>query len=132
MEDQLDSPYRPKGWTIRQVIHHLGDSHTNTYIRFKWALTENEPVIKAYHEDRWAALRDTKFAPIKLGLDYLSVLHAKWVYLLKGLTSKDLKKCFIHPETMKEISLDKNIGIYAWHCEHHYMHIKNIIKSRGW
>ena len=131
-EDQLDTAYRPEGWTIRQVIHHLGHSHTNSYIRFKWALTENEPVIKAYHEDRWAELRDTKFAPIKLGLDYLSVLHAKWVFLLKGLTSEDLKKCFVHPETKKEISLAKNIGIYAWHCEHHYQHINQLMIREGW
>ena len=131
-EDQLDTEYRPEGWTIRQVVHHLGDSHTNSYIRFKWALTENKPIIKAYYEDRWAELDDSKIAPIKPGLEYLKALHVKWVYLLKGLTSKDLKKCFVHPETKKEVSLAKNIGIYAWHCEHHYMHIKNLIKSRGW
>ena len=131
-EDQLDTPYRPDGWTVRQVIHHLGDSHTNSYIRFKWALTEDKPIIKAYHEDRWAALSDTKFAPINLSLNYLRALHAKWVYLLKELTTDDLKKCFIHPETKMEVSLAENIGIYAWHCEHHYTHIKNLIKNEGW
>ena len=129
-EDQLDTPYRPEGWTIRQVIHHLGDSHTNSYIRFKWALTEDKPIIKAYHEDRWAELKDTKFAPIKLGLDYLRALHFKWVYLLKGLTSEDLKRCYIHPDTNKEVSLAKNIGIYAWHCEHHYEHINQLLLRR--
>lgn len=131
-KDQLDTPYRPEGWTVRQVIHHLGDSHTNSYIRFKWALTEDKPIIKAYHEDRWAELKDTKFAPINLSLNYLRVLHAKWVYLLKGLSTDDLKKCFIHPETKMEVSLAENIGIYAWHCEHHYTHIKNLIKTQGW
>ena len=131
-EAQLDTPYRPNGWTIRQVVHHLGDSHTNSYIRFKWALTEDKPIIKAYHEDRWAELADTKFAPIKPGLEYLRALHAKWVYLLRGLTSKDLKRCFIHPETKKEVSLAKNIGIYAWHCKHHYQHINQLMIKQGW
>jgi len=131
-EEQLDTPYRPGGWTIRQVIHHLGDSHTNSYIRFKWTLTEDKPLIKAYHEDRWAELKDTKFAPIKLGLDYLRALHSKWVYLLKELTSEDLKRCYVHPETKKEVSLAKNIGIYAWHCEHHYEHINQLLLLKEW
>lgn len=129
---QLDTCYRPDGWTIRQVVHHLGDSHTNSYIRFKWTLTENQPVIKAYFEDRWAELPDTKSAPIQLGLNYLTALHAKWVYLLKKLTAEDLKKYFIHPETNNEVSLAQNIGLYAWHCEHHYEHINQLMIRNGW
>lgn len=131
-DNQLDTPYREGGWTIRQVIHHLGDSHTNSYIRFKWALTEFKPVIKAYHEDRWAQLTDTKHAPIQLGLDFLKSLHSKWVFLLKSLTDEDLNKKFIHPETNQEVSLAKNIGIYAWHCEHHYQHINQLLIRNGW
>lgn len=131
-DNQLDTPYRPDGWTVRQVIHHLGDSHTNSYIRFKWTLTEDKPVIKAYFEDRWAELSDSKNGSIELGLDYLKVLHAKWVYLLKELTNDDLKKYFIHPETNAEVTLAKNIGIYAWHCEHHYQHINQLLIRKGW
>ena len=131
-DNQLDTPYRPDGWTIRQVVHHLGDSHVNSYIRFKWTLTENKPIIKAYYEDRWVELSDTKYAPIQISLDFLKMLHAKWVYLLKSLTEDDLKKCFIHPETNKEITLAKNIGIYAWHCKHHYEHINQLVIRNGW
>ena len=129
---QLDTPYRDDGWTIRQVVHHLGDSHLNSYIRFKWTLTENKPIIKAYFEDRWADLLDTKSGPLDLALDFLTVLHAKWVYLLKSLKEDDLSKRFVHPETNTEVSLAKNIGIYAWHCEHHYAHIANLLKIKNW
>ena len=125
--DQLDTPYRSNGWTIRQVVHHLGDSHTNSYIRFKWTLTENQPLIKAYYEDRWAELNDTKLAPIQIGLNFLIALHHKWVYLLNSLTDEDLEKCFIHPESNKKVSLAQNIGLYAWHCEHHYEHINQLL-----
>jgi len=131
-EEQLDTPYRKNGWSIRQVVHHLGDSHTNSYIRFKWTLTEPKPVIKAYYEERWGDLQDSKQAPIQLGLTFLTALHAKWVYLLKTLTKDDLKKTFIHPETNSEVSLAKNIGIYAWHCEHHYQHINQLLIRKGW
>ena len=131
-KEQLDTVYRKDGWSIRQVIHHLGDSHTNSYIRFKWALTEDKPVIKAYYEERWAALADGKSAPIELSLHYLRALHAKWVYLLKSLTDAELSKTFIHPDGNKEVSLKKNIGLYAWHCEHHYEHINQLMIRKGW
>lgn len=130
-ELQLDTPYRPEGWTVRQVIHHLADSHYNSYIRFKWTLTEEKPLIKAYFEDRWAQLEDYR-APVKLSLDALENLHAKWVYLLKRLSDEELKRVFIHPETMEKITLEKNIGIYAWHSEHHYAHIENLLQRKGW
>ncbi|SEL35912.1 DinB superfamily protein [Aquimarina amphilecti] len=123
-EVQLETPYRPEGWTARQVIHHIHDSHHNGYIRFKWALTEEQPVIKAYYEDRWAELFDTKSAPIKLSLDLIKALHAKWVYFLKGLSDKDLEKVFIHPEGNVSISLAEDIGIYAWHGNHHLAHLQ--------
>jgi hypothetical protein len=128
---QLNTPYRDGGWTIRQVVHHLVDSHYNSYIRFKWALTEDEPVIKAYHEDRWAESLDYQ-APVELSLNALKSLHAKWVYLLKGLSKDELKRVFIHPEGNKKVSLEKNTGIYAWHSLHHYAHIENLVKRKGW
>ncbi len=130
--DQLDTVYRPDGWTLRQVVHHLADSHHHSYARFKWALTEDKPVIKAYYEDRWAILFDSKIAPIELSLLHLEAVHAKLVYLLKGLSSEDLNKCFIHPETQSEVVLKKNIGVYAWHGNHHYAHIENLMKKNNW
>lgn len=131
-EDQLDTPYRPDGWTIRQVVHHVADSHHNSYTRFKWTLTEDKPIIKAYFEDRWAALFDSKSAPIQLSLNSLIALHAKWTYLLKGLQHTDLEQIFIHPDGNEEVSLKENIGIYAWHCNHHYAHIEQLMIRNGW
>lgn len=130
--EQLDTPYRPDGWSIRQVVHHLSDSHHNSYTRFKWTLTEDRPVIKAYFEDRWAELHDSKSAPILLSLHALTALHAKWTYFLRGLSPQELKREFIHPDGKKAISLAENIGIYAWHCKHHYAHISNLLKRKGW
>ena len=130
-EEQLDTPYRPDGWTIRQVVHHVVDSHYNSYIRFKWTLTEDRPVIKDYHEANWAELIDYK-APIDLSLNALDSLHAKLVYLLKRLSPEDLKRSFIHPESQQEVSLEKNIGIYAWHSQHHYSHIANLLMTKDW
>ncbi|MDP5158612.1 MAG: putative metal-dependent hydrolase [Flaviramulus sp.] len=129
---QLDTAYRPDGWTIRQVIHHLSDSHLHSYVRFKWAITEDKPLIKAYFEDRWSELFDSKTAPIEMSLINLKGLHAKLVYFLKGLSDDDLNKCFIHPETNSEVILKKNVGIYSWHSNHHYAHIENLMKSNNW
>ena len=131
-DNQLDTPYRENGWTIRQVIHHCYDSHHNSYTRFKWALTEDKPLIKVYYEERWAELNDSKVAPIFLSIDAIKTLHAKWVYLLKGLTENDLEKEFIHPSGNEEISLKINIGIYAWHCNHHFAHIKQLMIRKDW
>ena len=131
-EKQLETTYRDDGWTIRQVIHHCYDSHHNSYIRFKWALTEEQPVIKAYYEERWAELLDSKSSPILLTIDALKGLHAKWVYLLRILSDKDLEKSFIHPATKKLVGLKENIGIYAWHCQHHYAHIEQLMLRKGW
>ncbi len=131
-DEQLDTPYRPEGWTVRQVVHHCADSHHHSYIRFKWALTENNPTIKAYNEQTWAELLDTKTAPISLSLDHLKAVHAKLVYLLKGLTESDFNRSFVHPETMRTILLKENVGIYAWHCSHHYAHIEQLLIRKGW
>lgn len=129
---QLESPYRPGGWTVRQVIHHVADSHHHSYIRFKWALTEETPVIKPYLEKEWAELFDTRTAPIELSLNHLSAVHAKLVYLLKGLSSSDLKCSFIHPESAESTTIEENIGRYVWHGNHHYMHIKNLLLRENW
>ena len=129
---QLDTPYRPEGWTIRQVVHHVSDSHHHSYTRFKWALTEEKPIIKAYYEDRWAELMDSKSAPIEMSLSHIRAIHFKLVYLLKSLSEHDLNKCFIHPETNSEVLLSYNIGNYAWHSNHHYAHIENLMKQKGW
>ena len=131
-ENQLDTPYREFGWTVRQVVHHCYDSHQNSYIRFKWALTEDNPIIKAYDEKLWANLHDSKTAPIFLSIDGLKSLHAKWVYLLKGLSMEDLEESFIHPSGKNVVNLKENIGIYAWHCNHHYAHIENLMIRKGW
>ena len=130
--EQLDTLYRPGGWSIRQVVHHLSDSHHHSYTRFKWALTEDKPIIKAYFEERWAELVDSKSAPIAISLLHLQAIHAKLVYLLKTLSEEDLQTCFIHPESKSEVPLNLNIGNYAWHSNHHYAHIENVIKLKGW
>jgi len=131
-DDQLDTPYREGGWTIRQVVHHCSDSHHHSYTRFKWALTENSPIIKAYNEADWAELFDTKTAPIQMSLAHLIAVHFKLVYLLRGLSDQDLEKSFVHPETRDVVVLRENIGIYAWHCNHHYAHIENLLIRKGW
>ncbi len=131
-ENQLETTYREGGWTIRQVIHHCYDSHHNSYMRFKWALTEEQPIIKAYYEERWAELLDSKHSPILLTIDALKGLHAKWVYLLRMLTDKDLGKSFVHPDGKQAVSLKKNIGIYAWHCQHHFAHIEQLMIRKDW
>ncbi len=131
-DNQLDTPYRENGWTIRQVIHHCYDSHHNSYTRFKWALTEDNPLIKVYYEERWGELHDSISMPVFLSIDALKALHSKWVYFLRGLTNSDLEKSFIHPSGNEVVGLKENIGIYAWHCRHHYHHIEKLMIRKGW
>jgi len=129
-EEALNLQYRPGGWTIRQVVNHCADSHMNSFIRFKLALTEDTPTIKPYFENLWAELPDTKGYPVDAALKILAGLHERWVTLLENLSEKELERKFIHPETDEFIALKTNLGIYAWHCAHHLAHIK-IAKSNG-
>ncbi|WP_078551857.1 YfiT family bacillithiol transferase [Bacillus alkalicellulosilyticus] len=121
-EDQLNSSYRDGGWTVKQVVHHVADSHMNAFIRFKLALTEDNPTIKPYFEERWATLSDTTEAPVALSLSIIEGLHQRWVMLLNS--KPDLTKTFYHPELDRSIRLDENVGMYAWHGNHHLAHIK--------
>lgn len=129
---QLDTPYRQDGWTVRQVIHHCADSHINCFIRIKWALTENNPVIKYYHEDFWGEIHDNTSMPIEPTLTLLEGLHYRLAYLMKSLSEEDLKKSFIHPEHLKEFKIEEIIGTYAWHGNHHLAHITELKKRQGW
>jgi DinB superfamily len=128
---QLDTPYRPGGWTVRQVVHHLPDSHLNSYIRFRLALTEDEPTIKPYYEDRWAELEDARHAPTDISLALLESLHRRWVLLLRSLSAQDFTRTFIHPE-LGLVTLDKNVSLYAWHGRHHVAHITALRQRMGW
>jgi len=128
---QLDTPYRPDGWTVRQVVHHVPDSHLNSYVRFKLALTEDAPTIKPYAEDRWAELADTKATPIEVSLTLLESLHDRWVRLLRSLTPEQWKRTFRHPE-MGPMSLEKTLALYAWHGRHHVAHITELRKRMSW
>ncbi|MFA9559436.1 YfiT family bacillithiol transferase [Evansella sp. AB-rgal1] len=128
--EQLDTPYRPEGWTVRQVVHHLADSHMNAYVRFKLALTEEKPTIKPYDEAKWAELPDYHL-PIDISLSLLDAMHKRWTNLLRNLSSTDLEKTFIHPES-GEVSVGLNIGIYAWHGRHHLAHITSLCNCKGW
>ncbi|KAA3616745.1 MAG: putative metal-dependent hydrolase [Calditrichaeota bacterium] len=131
-ELQLGTPYRPGGWTIKQVIHHLGDSHLNSYIRFKWALTEHKPTIKAYDEKKWARLAEYDLLDVETSLQFLELLHKRLVILLKSITPEELEREFIHPETGKAINLKRNIGLYAWHGKHHTAHITSLRQRKNW
>ncbi|KAF2330964.1 MULTISPECIES: YfiT family bacillithiol transferase [Flavobacterium] len=131
-DEQLDTPYRPDGWTVRQVIHHCAESHMNCYIRIKWALTENNPVIKAYDEVLWSELNDNLTMPIQPTLDLLKGLHFRLGYIMRNLSESDLEKTFIHPSDNSENKLKKIIGSYAWHGNHHLAHITTLKNYKNW
>ncbi|SFU43810.1 DinB superfamily protein [Pustulibacterium marinum] len=130
-EEQFQTQYRPGGWTVQQVIHHLVDSHVNSYVRYKWALTEEKPIIKAYDEAKWAELPDYEVPP-EVSIVMLKALHLKWTVLLKVMKPEEFNKSFIHPETGKEMDLRRVTGMYAWHGNHHYAHIEHLAKRNDW
>ena len=127
---QLDTPYREGGWTVRQVVHHLADSHMNAYVRFKLALTEQEPTIKPYDEKLWAELPDSK-APIEASLQLLDSLHHRWVTVFNSMKPEEFARTFRHPEH-GVVSLERNLAMYAWHGRHHVAHITELRKAKGW
>jgi hypothetical protein len=130
-DEQLSTPYREGGWTVRQVVHHLPDSHMNCYVRFRLALTEDQPSIKTYNQDGWANLFDGQTAPINLSLGLLEALHARWVLLLRSLSPQQWARTFRHPE-LGELKLETALGSYAWHGRHHIAHIVSLRERMGW
>ncbi len=128
---QLDTPYRDGGWTVRQVVHHVPESHMNAYIRFKLALTEDHPTIKPYMEDRWAVLPDVAATPVEVSLSLLEALHDRWVQLLNGIAPEEWQRTFNHPE-LGTVPLEKNLALYSWHGRHHVAHITELRKRMGW
>jgi len=128
---QLETPYRPDGWTVRQVVHHVPDSHMNAYIRFKFALTEDTPRIKPYDEARWAELPDGRSGPVGPSLSILDGLHARWTLLLRSMRPADFERQLEHPEH-GTLPLNRMLALYAWHCRHHVAHITELKRREGW
>lgn len=129
---QLDTPYRDQGWTVRQVVHHLPDSHLNAYTRIKLALTEDMPVIRPYEEARWAELPDGRAGPIELSLNLLESLHHRWVLLLRQLTPADFRRRFTHPQHGRPLEVQETLALYAWHGRHHVAHIASLRRRMDW
>ena len=130
--DQLETHYRPGGWTVKQVVHHVPDSHLNAYSRFKLALTEDEPTIKPYNEAAWAELADSAQVPIDVSLNLLDALHVRWVTLLRSMAPVDFRRTLRHPEQGRVLTLAQMLGLYAWHGRHHVSHITALRKREGW
>lgn len=130
--EQLDTPYREGGWTVRQVAHHLTDSHMVCLMRFKMALTEEDPIIKTYDEDGWAKLADSSKAPISLAIEQISGLHARWSMLLRAMNDEDFARTYRYPEASRSSRLDRTLGLYAWHGRHHVAHITSLRDRMGW
>jgi len=129
-DEQLKLRYREGGWTIRQVVHHIADSHLNSIIRYKWTLSEDTPTIKAYDEKAWAKLPDYN-APIDLSISLLEALHRRWTYLLRNITEDDYQNAYVHPSHGRQVPLTINTALYAWHGKHHVEHIKNALQNGG-
>jgi DinB superfamily len=131
-EAQLDTPYRPQGWTIRQVVHHVADSHMNAFTRFKLALTEDNPTIKPYDEARWAELKDVEEVPINISITLLHALHRRWDVVINYITDEEWQRTLFHPEQKKQLLLWDMLGTYAWHGKHHLTHITALRERKGW
>ena len=131
-DDQLDTPYRDGGWTVRQVVHHVGDSHMNAYIRFKLALTEDNPTIRPYYEERWAELADSKYGTLEDTLVLLKVLHSKWSHVLHNMSEEEWDRTYSHPQYNRVSNMKFNLGLYAWHCRHHEAHITHLRRRMNW
>jgi uncharacterized damage-inducible protein DinB len=131
-EHQLDTPYREGGWTVKQVVHHVADSHMNAYIRFKLGMTEDNPTIKPYDENAWAQTADYATVPINVSITLLHCLHERWVSYLKTLTEQDLERTVVHPEYNKTMTLWYLLGMYAWHSKHHTAHITTLREQNNW
>lgn len=129
---QLNSPYRPGGWTVHQLVHHIADSHINAYTRFKLGLTEDNPVIKPYDEKAWAELSDTKNLPVNISLTLLHALHARWTQVLEDITESQWQRTVFHPEKKVNITLWELLKSYSWHGRHHVAHINNLRTRMGW
>lgn len=127
---QLDTSYRDGGWTVRQVVHHVADSHSNSYVRFKLALTEEWPTIKPYDEKAWAKLSDSRL-PVEVSLKWIEALHERWVVLLESMSEEDFQKGFVHPEMGRQ-KLETTLALYDWHSRHHTAHITGLRERSGW
>ena len=130
-DSQLDTPYRDGGWTVRQVVHHVADSHMNGFIRVKLALTEDNPTIKPYDENRWASLADMRL-PVSVSLGLLDAIHARWVEIYRGMSSAEFGRTFFHPEHAQSMTLDQHVQDYAWHSRHHVAHITGLRERMAW
>ncbi len=130
-ESQLDTPYRPGGWTVRQVVHHLADSHMQAFLRIRYALTEAEPLIKVYDEKAWAELPDSKGAPVEWSMELIEALHARWVSLLQRLNPEQWQCAYVHPENGRT-TIEQAVHLYAWHSRHHVAHMTHLRSSRNW
>lgn len=131
-DDMLDTQYRSGGWTVKQLINHLADSHMQSFCRFKWALTEDNPIIKTYDEAKWAELQDSRNEPIKAALTLLEGLHCRWAHLMKSMTNREFDRTFFHPEMNRNVALREILAFYAWHCDHHFAQISALMKEKGW
>jgi hypothetical protein len=129
--EQLATPYRPDGWNVRQVVHHLPDSHLNSYVRFKLALTEDQPTIRPYDEAAWAEMPEARTAPVEISLDLLEALHRRWVIMLRSISPDEFARAFNHPE-LGLVTLDRALSIYAWHGRHHVAHVTSLRARMGW
>jgi uncharacterized damage-inducible protein DinB len=131
-EHQLNTPYRDGGWTVKQLVHHVADSHMNAYTRFKLGLTEDTPTIKPYEEKKWAELADNELVPINVSITLLHALHQRWYAAIKDLTEEDFKRNVIHPDNKREMSLWFLLGLYSWHGKHHTAHITTLRENNNW